>query len=96
MFLPRKIITILCLGWVAQLVGMVSHIPKGFKFDSQSGHIPRLWIRFLGGWGGSACTGSSRSVFLSSMFPLMRVKQKLPYCGELSSSVSIEGCLLLC
>ena len=30
------------LASVAQLVGASSHKPKGHRFDSQSGHMPRL------------------------------------------------------
>ena len=33
------------LGWMAQLVGSSSNTPKGRRFDSQSGHIARLWVR---------------------------------------------------
>lgn len=29
-------------GLVAQLVGVLSHIPKGCRFDFWSGHTPRL------------------------------------------------------
>ena len=32
---------------VAQLVGAFSHEPKGGRFDSQSGHMPRLWFQSL-------------------------------------------------
>ena len=32
-------------GRVAQLVGMPSHTLKGFGFDSQSEHIPRLQVQ---------------------------------------------------
>ena len=31
-----------CPGQVAQLAEMLSHTPKGCRFDSWSGHIPRL------------------------------------------------------
>ena len=33
---------VLCPGWVAQLVLVSSLTPKGWGFDSQSGHKPRL------------------------------------------------------
>ena len=29
---------------MVQLVGASPHTPKGCGFDSQSGHIPRLWV----------------------------------------------------
>ena len=32
-------------GWGAQVVGALSHTPKGFRSDSPSGHMPRLWVR---------------------------------------------------
>ena len=34
-------------GWVAQLVGALSHTPKGCGFDPQSGHMPRLQVLSL-------------------------------------------------
>ena len=36
-------------GWVAQLVGASFQTPKGCRFDSQSGYIPRLWVQSLVG-----------------------------------------------
>ena len=30
---------------MAQLIGASFHIPKGWGFDSQSGHIHRLWVQ---------------------------------------------------
>lgn len=42
-------------GQVAQVVGVSSHIAKGFKFDTWSGHITRFWYLGLGfqpPWGG--------------------------------------------
>ena len=32
------------LASVAQLVGESSHRPKGCRLDSQSGHIPKMWV----------------------------------------------------
>ena len=32
---------------VAQLVGTLSRTPKGWGFDSWSGHIPKLWVQYL-------------------------------------------------
>ena len=32
-------------GQVAELVGASSHASKGCRFDSWSGHIPRLWVQ---------------------------------------------------
>ena len=37
------------LAGVAQLVGALSHKPKGRQFNSQSGHMPRLWVPSLVG-----------------------------------------------
>ena len=34
-----------CHGWVAQLVGALTHTPKCCGFDSQSGHTPRLQVQ---------------------------------------------------
>ena len=31
-------------GWVAQLVGALSCIPKSYRFESQEGHIPRWQV----------------------------------------------------
>ena len=39
----------IALTGVAQLVGAFSHTPKGCGFDSQSGHITRLWVQSLVG-----------------------------------------------
>ena len=50
---------VLSLTSVAQLVGALSMI--GCGFDSQSGHIPRLWVRFSVG----ACTGGNQLMLLS-------------------------------
>ena len=36
-------------GMVAKLVGMSSHKPKGCRFNSWSGHMPRLWVWSLVG-----------------------------------------------
>ena len=33
------------LASMAQVVGALSHRPKGHKFNSQSGHMPRLWVQ---------------------------------------------------
>ena len=41
--------TIIALAGVAQLVGMTSHKSKGRKFDSQSGHMPGLWVQSWSG-----------------------------------------------
>ena len=46
------------LASVAQLVGASSHKPKGHRFNSKSGYVPRLWVWFpvkacTGGWGGA-------------------------------------------
>ena len=32
------------LASVAQLIGASPHLPKGCGFNSQSGHISRLWV----------------------------------------------------
>ena len=34
-----------CLGWMAQLVGASSHAPKCCRFNTESGHIPRLQVQ---------------------------------------------------
>ena len=49
------------LASMAQLFGVSSCKPKGHGFNSQSGHIPRLWVRSLVG----AHTGGNQSMFLS-------------------------------
>ena len=46
---------------VAQLVGPSSPTPKGWGFDSQSGHVPRLKVPSPVG----VNTGSNQSMFLS-------------------------------
>ena len=43
-------VTSLALAGIAQLVGTSSCKPKGCGFDSQSGHMPRLWVWSLVGW----------------------------------------------
>lgn len=35
------------LAHAAQLVGALSHAPEGFRFNSRSGYMPRLWVRSL-------------------------------------------------
>ena len=63
-------------GRLAQLVGVLSHTPKGWgadRFDSRSGHIPRLWVQLPVG----AYMGGNQSMFLSytdaslSVFPFL-------------------------
>ena len=46
---------------VAELVGGLSHAPKGCWFSSWSGHIPRLQVRSLAKTG----MGGNQSMFLS-------------------------------
>ena len=46
---------------VTQLVGASSHTPKCWRFDSWSGHMPRLWVWFPVG----TCMGDDRYMFLS-------------------------------
>ena len=36
----------IALASVSQLILASSHIPKGWMFNSPSGHIPRLWVQF--------------------------------------------------
>lgn len=49
-------------SWPGGLVGWVlSYTPKNCRFDSRSGHIPKLWVRSLA-W---ACTGGNWLIFLS-------------------------------
>ena len=63
-------------GWVAQLVGASSCTPKGCRFDSQSGQIPRLWVQAPVG----EHLGGNQSMFLShidvclSLFLLLSLK----------------------
>ena len=46
-FFPNSISKqILCPGQVVQLVGVSTHTPKDWEFDSQSGYIPRLRLQF--------------------------------------------------
>ena len=48
-------------GRVAQLVGVSSYTPRGCRFDSRSGHRPRLWV-----WSPvRVCTRYNWSMFLS-------------------------------
>ena len=37
----------LALAGVAQLLGVLSYKPKGHRFDSKSGHMPKLKIQSL-------------------------------------------------
>ena len=50
-----------CLGQVVQLVGASPHTPKGCRFNSWSGHIPRLRVQSPV----RAHTGDNQSMFLS-------------------------------
>ena len=45
-------------GQVAQLVGVLSHTPKGCRFNFQSGHAPRLRVQSQVG----ACTQGNRVI----------------------------------
>lgn len=53
------------LTLVGGLVGWrVILYTKGCKFDSWSGHMPRLWVRYLV----VVCTGGTQLMFFTSMF----------------------------
>ena len=54
------------LAGVAQLVGMLSCKPKDCRFDSQSGHMPELWVQSQ-----SRCIWEeNQSIFLSLFISL--------------------------
>ena len=44
--LKKYSLRILALASVAQLVGILSYNQKVARFDSQSGHIAKLWVQF--------------------------------------------------
>ena len=50
----------LALAGVSQLVGALSHKPEGHRFDSRSGHMPRLWV-----WSWSGCIWEAINWFFS-------------------------------
>ena len=47
--LSLNIVLVTALAGVTQLDGALSCRPKGHRFDSQSGHIARLWVRSQSG-----------------------------------------------
>ena len=49
------------LASMAHLVGALSYKLKGCGFNSQSGHMPRLWVQSLVG----VLMGGNRPMFLS-------------------------------
>ena len=90
------------LANVAQLVGASSNKPKGHRFDSRSGHIPRLRVQSLV-W---ECTRENQSVFLSLSSPLSIINKhvfrwdlKRKRWGFISWFTSLfhwSMCLILC
>ena len=51
------------MAGVAQLVGASSRTPGSLRFNSPSGHMPRLWV-----WSPiEACMQGSQSMFLSQI-----------------------------
>ena len=58
------------LASVAQLVGALSHNSKGLRFDSLSGHMPRLQVWSLVG----VHTGGNQWIFLTWMFLSLSLK----------------------
>ena len=72
------------LAIVAYLVGVSSRTPKGWVFDSQSRHIPRLWVQSPVGahMGGNQC-------FAHRYFSLSKVKHFLKKFKEQSGSCNV-------
>ena len=63
------------LASVTQLIGALSSKPKGCGFDSQSGHMPRLWVQSPV-W---ACTrGTDQCFFLTLMLLSPSLSPSLP------------------
>ena len=60
-----------CPGQVVQLIGALVCAPKDHGFNSQSGHIPTLWIQSLF-WAGMGC---SWSMFLSLPSSLSKINK---------------------
>ena len=58
---------------VAQLVGAPSHLPKGCRFDPQSGHLPWLQVRSPLG----QVQEANQSVFLSLPYLLSKINKHL-------------------
>ena len=52
---------VIALARIIQLVGASFHTPKGWGFDSWSGHMPRLWVPSAVG----VSMGGNRLMFLS-------------------------------
>ena len=75
-------------GWVAQLVGALSHIPKGYRLNPHSGHIPRLWVQSPVG----THIGGNPQMFLSHInvpfSPLVSLPLSLPLPPSLPLSLS--------
>ena len=72
------------LAIVAYLVGVSSRTPKGWVFDSQSRHIPRLWVQSPVGahMGGNQC-------FAHRYFSLSKVKHLKKKFKEQSGSCNV-------
>ena len=56
---------------VTQLVGVLPCKPKDCVFNSQSGHIPGLWVQLLVG----ACARGSQLMFLSLPSPFSKINE---------------------
>ena len=54
------------LASVAQLVAVLPSKWKGYRYNSQSGHMPRLWVQSLV----RACTKGNQEMFLSHIVSL--------------------------
>ena len=70
----------LTLASVSQLVGASSLTPKGCRFDSQSGHIPRFWVQSLVGvqmCNQSLSLSLSLSPFLSLLSSLLQINKHI-------------------
>ena len=66
-------------GQVAQLVGVLSHTPKGCKFNFQSGHAPRLRVQSQVG----ACTQGNRVIVPPHVY--VSLSLSLTLCLSISS-----------
>ena len=79
-------------GQMIQLVEVSSRAPKDCSLDSQSGHIPRLWIQSLV----RAHMGGNRSMFLSLPLPLSLKINKHIFRWELKKKLVENYWMCLC
>ena len=74
-------------GWMAQLVGVLSHTPESCWFDFWLEHMPGLWVRFPV-W---VCMGGSWLTFLSHIDVSLSLSPTSPSLSKINKNISSDG-----